>query len=66
MESFSHEGRRITNYEMESSAIAGLSRLMHHHATTVCMVVANRWAGKATPNYQGKIDSLIQVVLDRI
>lgn len=66
VESFSHEGRRITNYEMESSAIAGLSRLMHHHATTVCMVVANRWAGKATPNYQGKIDSLIQVVLDRI
>ncbi|MGM9707161.1 MAG: nucleoside phosphorylase [Prevotella sp.] len=66
VESFSHKGRRITNYEMESSAIAGLSRLMHHHATTVCMVVANRRAGKATPNYQGKIDSLIQVVLDRI
>lgn len=66
VESFCHEGRRITNYEMESSAIAGLSRLMHHHATTVCMVVANRRAGKATPNYQGKMDSLIKIVLDRI
>lgn len=42
IENFEYNGYRITNFEMESSALAGLSRLMGHKATTVCMVIANR------------------------
>ena len=66
IEAFEFEGHRITNFEMESSAIAGLSLLMGHKAMTCCMVIANRIAHKANPNYKNSIDSLIQLVLDRI
>ena len=64
--SFEYEGRRITNFEMESSAIAGLSALMGHRALTVCMVIANRVAKEANTGYKNQIDDLIQIVLDRI
>lgn len=64
--SFSYNGRRITNFEMESSAVAGLARLMGHRAVTVCMVIANRVAGKADTGYKSHIDDLIQLVLERI
>lgn len=66
IENFSYKGLRITNFEMESSALAGLSRLMGHKATTCCMVIANRVAGKADTGYKNKIDDLIKLVLDRI
>lgn len=66
VESFEYEGLRITNFEMESSAIAGLSRLMGHRGVTCCMVIANRVAKKAESNYKNDIDGLIQKVLDRI
>lgn len=56
----------ITNFEMESSAVAGLSKLMGHKALTVCMVIANRVTGKANPNYKNSIDTLIRTVLERI
>ena len=64
--SFRHAGLSITNYEMESSAVAGLSRLLGHKAATCCMVIANRVAGKANPNYKNSIDTLIANVLERI
>ena len=66
IESFEYNGRRITNFEMEGSAVAGLSRLMGHKATTVCMVIANRVAGKANTGYKNQIGDLVQIVLDRI
>lgn len=66
IESFEYKGKHITNFEMESSALAGLARLMGHRATTCCMVIANRRAGKADTGYKNKIDNLIQTVLDRI
>ena len=66
IESFSYNGLQITNFEMESSALAGLARLMGHKATTCCMVIANRVAGEADPSYKNKIDDLIQLVIDRI
>ena len=66
IEAFEFEGHRITNFEMESSAIAGLSLLMGHKAMNCCMVIANRLAQKANPNYKNSIDSLIKLVLDRI
>ncbi|MBO5263236.1 MAG: nucleoside phosphorylase [Bacteroidaceae bacterium] len=64
--SFEYKGQRITNFEMESSALAGLSALMGHKAVTVCLVIANRLAKKATMDYNEKMRELIQTVLDRI
>jgi uridine phosphorylase len=66
VESFEYDGLRVTNFEMESSAVAGLARLMGHKATTCCMVIANRVAQKMNTNYKNSIDGLIQLVLDRI
>lgn len=66
VETFEYKGMKITNFEMESSALAGLARLMGHKATTVCMVIANRLAKRANANYKNTIDNLIVKVLDRI
>ena len=66
IEAFSYEGKVVTNYEMESSALAGLARLMGHHAMTVCCIIANRRAGEANVGYKGSIEGLIEKVLERI
>ena len=66
IESFNYNGLRITNFEMESSALAGLARLMGHKATTCCMVIANRFAKEANTEYKNQIDDLIKLVLERI
>ena len=63
---FEYDGWKITNFEMESSALAGLCRLLGHHATTCCLVAANRLIKEANPNYKITIDNLIKTVLDRI
>lgn len=67
LESFRYQNYKITNYEMESSAIAGLAKLMGgHKAMTVCCVIANRRIETAETDYQPHIEKLIQTVLDRI
>lgn len=66
IEQFEYKGLRVTNFEMESSALAGLSTLMGHHAMTCCMVIANRLAGEANAGYKNTIDGLIKTVLERI
>lgn len=66
IESFEYDGLKITNFEMESSALAGLTRLMGHKATTCCMVIANRLTKKSDTGYKTHIDDLIRLVLDRI
>jgi uridine phosphorylase len=63
---FRYEGQRITNYEMEGSAIAGLSLLMGHKAMTVCCVIAQRKVEAANTDYKPRIKELIQKVLERI
>lgn len=66
IESFEYQGLRITNFEMESSALAGLSSLLGHKAMTCCMVLANRRAHQMNTNYKNDINTLILTVLDRI
>lgn len=66
IESFEYQGLRITNFEMESSALAGLSSLLGHKAMTCCMVLANRRAHQMNTNYKNDINTLIITVLDRI
>lgn len=66
IETFLHRGRRITNYEMESAPLQGLSRLLGHRAMTVCSIIANRMRHDVTPNYKTAMHDLIATVLDRI
>ena len=66
VESFEYEGLRICNFEMESSAVAGLSALLGHRAMTCCMVIANRYTTEMNTEYKNTIDTLIVKVLDRI
>jgi len=57
---------KICNFEMESSALAGLASLLGHRAMTCCMVIANRYAKEMNTDYKGSIDNLIKLVLERI
>lgn len=66
VEDYEYNGLRITNYEMESSAVAGMSAMLGHKAMTCCMVVAGRRTGEANTGYKNTIDTLIEKVLDRI
>ncbi|MGL4411326.1 MAG: nucleoside phosphorylase [Bacteroidales bacterium] len=66
IEKFSFNGRCVTNYEMESSALQGLAKMMGHKAMTVCAIIANRLVKTANANYKDSIKVLIETVLDRI
>ena len=66
IENFSFGKYKITNYEMEGSAIAGLARLMGHKAMTVCCIIANRRVEAANTDYKPYIEKLVLTVLDRI
>lgn len=64
IEQFRFEELKITNFEMESSAIYGLSKMLGHHAVTVCLIIANRVTGKTNENYRPEMQKLIKKVLD--
>ncbi len=66
VESFRYGDLKVCNFEMESSALAGLASLFGHRAMTCCMVIANRYAKEMNTQYKNKIDDLIRLVLDRI
>lgn len=66
IEAFSYEGMKITNYEMECSAIYGLSALLGHNALTICAIIANRVVKSANESYQEAIEQLIKLVLEQI
>ena len=66
IESFEYDGMHICNFEMESSALAGLASLLGHRAMTCCMVIANRYTQKMNTEYKNSIDTLIEKVLERI
>ncbi len=66
IEEFRHNGRKVTNYEMESAPLQGLGRLMGHRAMTVCSIIANRMNSDANPNYKTAVRDLIATVLERI
>ena len=66
IQSFEYNGWQITNFEMESSALAGISALLGHKAMTVCAIIAGRVSHNMNTEYKGSIEGLIQIVLDRI
>jgi uridine phosphorylase len=55
---FSFRGRTISNYEMESSAIYGLSALLGHKALTICLVIGNRVSGEFVNDYKPLMSDL--------
>ena len=66
LESFSYEGYRVTNIEMESSALAGLAALLGHDAATVCLAIANRHVKESNPDYKPLMAQLLRRALDTL
>ncbi len=66
IETFRHKGQKITNYEMECSAIYGLSSLLGHQALTICLVVNNRVSHETCVDYKPLMRSLVNIVLDKL
>lgn len=66
IESFRYNGRPITNFEMESACLQGLSKLLGHHAMTVCCIIAERRLNNANTDYKPKVRLLVETVLDRL
>lgn len=66
IESFRYKGRRITNFEMEGSALAGLARLMGHRATTMCTIIAQRIAKDAKTDYKPFVEQMISMALEKL
>jgi len=66
IETFRYADSIITNYEMECSAVYGLSKLLGHHALTVCLIIANRISKKANENYQETMKTLIFNILCKL
>ncbi|MCQ2229518.1 MAG: nucleoside phosphorylase [Bacteroidales bacterium] len=63
---FRYGERKITNYEMECSAIYGLSKLLGHNAATVCAIIANRKAGNSNADYKPSVQALVEHVLNNL
>ena len=66
IESFDYNGRRITNFEMEGSALAGLAALMGHRAATICTIIAQRIALDACTDYKPFVRRMIETALDKL
>lgn len=61
---FRHDNLRITNFEMETSGIYGLSKLMGHRALTINCIVANRFTGQFSKDYHQSMLQLIGMVIE--
>ncbi len=66
IESFRYAGHRIINFEMETSALYALSKILGHNALTVCAIIANRARKEYSKDYQKTVDEMIRYVLDKI
>jgi uridine phosphorylase len=60
------EDYRITNFEMESSPLAGLAAQLGHNACTVCCIIANRYLQSSNPDYKPAIRKLVELCVDRM
>lgn len=63
---FRFNGYKVTNYEMESAAITGLSNLLGHNATTICLIIANRINGDASADYHKHMAELVRYTLKQL
>ena len=65
-ESFRFEDERVTNFEMEGSAVAGIAAHLGHNAGTVCCIIANRHIGSSNPDYKPRVRELVELCLDTL
>lgn len=66
IESYRYEDRKITNFEMEGSAIAGIAKHLGHEAITVCCVIAHRYLKDANTDYKPRVAQLVELVMDKM
>ncbi len=66
IERFEFEGLRPTNFEMESSAIAGLSAMLGHRALTICTIIAQRVARESRPDYDAFVREMVEIALAKL
>ncbi len=66
LESFDFGGRRITNLEMESSALAGLAMMLGHRAATICTIIAQRIAHDVETDYRPYVGKMVRMALDKL
>ena len=66
LKEFTYKDRKIVNYEMETSALYGLSKLLGHRALTVCVAIANRERHEINQQYHNAIDELINLLLQKL
>lgn len=66
IETFRYNGEIIANFEMESSALAGLAKLLGHKAVTICLIIAGRVSKEMNTEYKGSMEGLVKTVLDRL
>lgn len=65
-ESFRFGEERVTNFEMEGSAIAGIAAHLGHNAGTVCCIIANRHLKSSNPDYKPQVRKLVELVLEKL
>jgi uridine phosphorylase len=65
-ESFRFGEEKVTNFEMEGSAIAGIAAHLGHNAGTVCCIIAHRHHKDSNPDYKPQVRKLIELCLDRL
>ena len=63
---FDYKNQKILNFEMETSALYGLSAMLGHHASTVCAVIGNRFSNTFSKDYKKAVENLVTTVLKRI
>ena len=66
IENFNYQGWRVCNFEMESSALYGLGKMMGHNCLTICVVIANRVTEKFAANYHHYVRKLVENTLERL
>ena len=65
-ESFRFGEYRITNFEMESSAVAGMAKRLGHEAGTICCAIANRYLKSSNPDYKPQVRALVELALNKL
>ncbi len=66
IEHFDYQGWRVCNFEMESSALYGLGKMMGHNCLTICVAIANRVTEKFTTDYHPYVRKLVESTLQRL
>jgi uridine phosphorylase len=66
IETFQYQEGRIANFEMETSALYGLGRMLGHETLTICAIIANRVSGTYSRDSHQAVDKLVQTVLAKI